>query len=262
MSAKIYWNENSQLADMKIARFVDQVFERMAEFHTVDKRDKAIGLSDSDIVRIKASWARELQMMTPQMVIRGGKKIRDQAYCPTLAKFTQLCKPSAEEAFSEAQISMRDRGRGQFGEWTCPAVYFAAIEFGTSDLRDKSWPQASARFSKCYERAIERQERGELEQIPEAIPVERQLENQPTSNPQRVEALVAKAIDTMKSAGGKDWAIEPGSFKATCEMLHRAKKGWIDMTIVQHNLDVGVIEANGNWFKPVGYISRGELVLV
>lgn len=260
-NAKRYWADNSQIADMKIAKYVDQVFERLAEYHTADKRDKAIGLTD-DVAKIKASWAREFCLMTPEMVVRGGKKIRDQAFCPSLARFTQLCKPSAEDAYAEAQLGMQARSRGEFGVWACPAVYFSAVEFGSTDLREKDWLRAAARFSKIFERAIERQERGELELIPAPVPAERRVENKPiTRDSVKVGALVERAFAAVNS-NPKGWAFTPKSFTATREMLARAKSGFLGLDVVKHNFELGTIVEDGDWYKPVGYIQRGELCLV
>ena len=261
-NAKIYWDENSQIADLKIGRYVDQVLERMAEYHTAEKRDKAIGMNDGE-ERIKLSWAREFSLMTPEMVVRGAKKIRDQNFCPNLAKFTQLCKPSAEEAYVEAQIGMQARSRGEFGAWTCPAVYFSAIEFGGSDLREKVWLAANARFSKIYERVIERQERGELDVIPAPAAVEHRIENTPLRRDTvKVEELVCRAQAAVKVKAGMWWAHSPKSLTATREMLYRAKGGLVDMDTVAQNLKIGTIEADGDWYKSIGYIERGNLVLV
>lgn len=257
-----YWAESQQLADIKIAKYVDLVFERLAEFHTVDKRNKAIGMVN-DEAAVKASWAREFCLMTPEMVEYGGRKIKGQKFCPNLAQFTQLCKPSDEEAYAEAQIGMQARLIGDFGVWSCPAVYFSAVEFGLSRLREMNWERAAVRFSKIYERAVARQERGELGLIPKLVPIEKRLESAKVSSIQDV-AKIEKLVK--QSFGGTDvnhkiWAFAPRSFYATCEMLNRAKSGHINEKVVEQNIKAGTIVKDGAWFKPVGYLRGNKLVV-
>lgn len=259
-NAKRYWAENEQLADLRIAKYVERVFERLAEYHTKEKRNKAIGM-DADSVMVKLSWGREFSLMTPEMVEHGAKKIRDQSFCPSLARFTQLCKVSAEEAYAEAQIGMTARARGDFGVWSCPAVFFAAVEFGSSDLREKDWLRASARFSKIFERAIERQERGELEAIPKVTPPDHMLENTPiTRDAAKVAALVG-AVSAVLEVNPRGWAYSPKSFAATREMLARAQNGFLTKDVVECNLKLKTIVKDGDWFKPVGYVRGDKLVV-
>lgn len=258
--AKNYWGDSTQDADLKVARYVDQVFLRLAQYHGEDKRNKALGIVDS-VAQVKAVWAAEFCLMTPEMVALGAKKIRDQSFCPNLARFTQLCKPSAEEAYVEAQLGFNARARGEFGVWSCPAVYFSGVDFGLADLRDKDWTRAAARFSKIYERAILRQERGELDLIPVPVPPDLWLESKPAvSDGKKVAALIGR-VYVAANSNPKHWADVPRSFTATREMLARAQAGSIASDVVKHNLEMGTIIREGDWFKPIGYVQGGKLVV-
>lgn len=259
-NAKRYWAETEQLADMRIAKYVERVFKRLAEYHTEEKRNKAIGMG-TDALVVKSSWAREFSLMTPEMVESGAKKVRDQSFCPNLARFTQLCKVSGEEAYAEAQMGMTARARGDFGVWSCPAVYFAAVEFGSSDLRERDWLRASARFSKIFERAIERQERGELDVIPAVTLPSHMLENTPiTRDAAKVAALVG-SVSAALSDNPQSWAYFPKSFTATREMLVSAKNGLLNKDVIEHNLKLKTIVKDGDWFKPVAYVRGDKLVV-
>lgn len=168
-----YWGTDKALATEMLAEYVERVFRRMSEFHTAEKRNKALGLpadfNDDEYKAAWKTWAYELGMMTPEMVQRGGRKLKAVKFCPTLAQFIQLCIPCAEESFHEAQAGVSARSAGKFGAWTCPAVYWSAVDFGVTDLKLSNWNFTGKRWTRIYEGMLKKQEAGNLQPIPEPV---------------------------------------------------------------------------------------------
>lgn len=77
------------------------------------------------------SWveAFEDEGITPEDVKAGLKACRSRyAWPPSCAEFIQACRPFADPmaAYHEAVAGLEARGKGERGEWSHPAVYWAA----------------------------------------------------------------------------------------------------------------------------------------
>ncbi|RZS80638.1 hypothetical protein [Pigmentiphaga kullae] len=81
-------------------------------------------------------WARRLAGYTAGEVRRGLVALSTRPYPPTLPEFLGLCRPpiDAEAAFHEAVAGMQARQRGELGEWSHPAIYWAAVRVSSHDL--------------------------------------------------------------------------------------------------------------------------------
>lgn len=207
MSVMKHWfNEQSDTVEKvseRISDAIDMVFSDLRKYHTAAAVNSKLGLTTRDeIIATKADWFNDFAVLTPRMVHRGLKKSCSQDWCPTLGQFIALCKPTPEEAFFEAQTGIKDRSNGLMGKWACPAVYWAAQAFGTLDLKQAQWNFQGKRWTKCFNDAMEKQDAGRLDAVPQPVPVNARLGNEPAkcdpnvarSNMEKINAILKKSV--------------------------------------------------------------------
>ena len=118
-------------------------------------------------------WAEGLyeEAVTFGMVKTGLEALRRQmgpdTYPPTLPQFIALCKeiPDFEEAFYEAQRQSASREHGE-DKWSHAAVYWAAQDFGTYELRQTTWKASKTRWVRILSGRIS----GQCPPIPLMLP--------------------------------------------------------------------------------------------
>lgn len=117
---------------------------------------------------LEAEWAAELGGFTAEELQRGMAGLRACKLPPTLPEFMALCRPpiDAHAAFVEALQNGRAREFGDAPAYSHPAVYWAAVEIGTHDMRVSSYPQIRGR----WERALAAQlSAGHWRPVPEPL---------------------------------------------------------------------------------------------
>lgn len=116
----------------------------------------------------KESWveAFEDEGVTPAMVKAGLKVCRSRYTSPpSCAQFIQACKPSIDYtvAYYEAIAGLQERGKGEMGQWSHRAVYWAAAL-----LKQDLGMQTHAAIKSRWEAALKAQfERTEWPEIPQ-----------------------------------------------------------------------------------------------
>lgn len=136
---------------------------------------------------MKAVWSMALAGYSTEEVQRGLKACMSRIWPPTLPEFLLLCRPPVdhEAAFIEAVKQMRQRDNGT-DTWTAPAIYWAAVEFGSWELRQASWDRAKARWTRILDEQLAK---GELPPVPprmDALPAP----GKATANPEKVRELI------------------------------------------------------------------------
>lgn len=83
----------------------------------------------ADPVLVREQWASGLADLQPQEIDRGIAACRERLFVPNVGEFKRLCRPALdpELAYWEAERGLADRGRGEMGRWSHPAVYRAAV---------------------------------------------------------------------------------------------------------------------------------------
>jgi hypothetical protein len=211
---KNWINEEFATKDRALVRIgaaTDRVFTLLGKFHGVARFNLSIGVqaSASDEMqeaqrdRAKEVWGGEIAKLMPSMLNRGITKTKGGDFPPSLGQFIEACKPTAEESFYEAQGSMSARSRGLFGDWSCPAVYWAAIAYGSLDLRQAQWNFQGKRWAKFFNDAMAKQEAGLLAVIPPPVPVNARLCHEPAKCDPNVARDAMEKINSMfkKSVG-------------------------------------------------------------
>lgn len=113
------------------------------------------------------SWSEEFDDsgIQPADIKAGLKACRTKYdWPPSCAEFIKACKPSVDSlvAYYEAVAGIQHRGKGEMGEWSHPAIYWASVPLAY-DLTQQTFSQMKIR----WERALaEQMDKGEWSPIP------------------------------------------------------------------------------------------------
>jgi hypothetical protein len=123
---------------------------------------------DTGIENMKRTWLERIRAngITRGQLRRGLAACERLKFPPTWGEFLALCQPEVDPiaAYQEAVAGLEARGKGEMGEWTHPAVYWAA-----SGLRRELMQEAYGSVRERWLAALKRQmARGAWEPIPEA----------------------------------------------------------------------------------------------
>lgn len=120
------------------------------------------GSADTD--SLIAFWSQELATYSGVELKRGLDALATRDWPPTLPEFKKLCRAPIDNLISyyEAVNGVQARAAGEFGKWSHPAIYWAAMPLAF-DLGSQSYSQIKPR----WERALAEQiDRGEWAEIP------------------------------------------------------------------------------------------------
>lgn len=126
------------------------------------------------MAEVQADWRHYLAGYGGDEIARGlnACKLRGWGKPPTLPEFAKLCRPPLdyEAAFIEAVEQMRKRETGE-DKWTSPAIYWAAVRFGSFELRQASYQACAKRWGRLLDDMLAKGDA--LEAVPprrEALP--------------------------------------------------------------------------------------------
>ncbi len=102
----------------------------------------------------KQAWSEAFdeEGVLPADVAQGIKNCRRMFdWPPSLPEFLRACRPQLEPetAFFQAVRGMQARARGDKGEWSHPAIYYAAVRIGQFDLLNLAYTQLEQRWHKA-----------------------------------------------------------------------------------------------------------------
>lgn len=112
----------------------------------------------------KEAWAEALleDRVSPHEVAEGLRACRRMYpdWPPAVGEFIQACRPGLipENAFHDAVKGMTARQRGEVGEWSHPAVYWAATDVGRHDLLNCGYSVMKARWERALAAQLARSE--------------------------------------------------------------------------------------------------------
>lgn len=118
---------------------------------------------------IKASWNQRLADFSAAEISRGLEACLGLDWPPTLPEFMRLCRPaiSPEAAYHEAVVGMAARARGERGEWSHPAIYWAAVRVTSHDLLSTGWQAIRSRWEAALRDVLAK---GRWEPVPDPAP--------------------------------------------------------------------------------------------
>lgn len=153
-------------------------------------------------------WAQELAGYLPIEITRGLKALETREWPPTLPEFKKLCRSSLDpmKAYFEALAGVQARAAGEYGKWSHPAVYWAAMPL-SFDLGSQTYSQIKTRWESALNAQIEAGEWAEIPQpmIALAAPSKTQMSREEAAK--RLRELGAATV--IKDGAGRDakrWA--------------------------------------------------------
>jgi hypothetical protein len=117
-----------------------------------------------DTDKLVKHWSHELASYSREELGRGYAALESKEWPPTLPEFKKLCRPGIDSlaAYHEAVEGCRARERGEIGNWSHPAIYWASAAMAY-DLKQ----QAYNIIAKRWETALHAEmSKGEWSAIP------------------------------------------------------------------------------------------------
>lgn len=188
------WLEPRRIADRQLS-LMDHLFNRLDGMYP--NRWRAAFTTADSIQNWREAWADAFndEGITPQQVAEGVRICRKRFdWPPSLTEFIKACKPQVdhEGAFIEAVEQMRLRDTGS-DKWSSPAVYWAAVEFGSWDLRNATWDRVKARWSRILDEKLAQHELPDVPPRLDALPAP----GQTTVDPAKVRAFAEEIRQKM-----------------------------------------------------------------
>jgi hypothetical protein len=205
--------------------WVERLFERILLTYGKKFADQW-GMVSLD--KMKRHWASELGQMADKELIRGVDALEGLDWPPSLPEFKRLCRPSIDPlvAYYEAVGGMQEREAGHVGDWSHPAIYWAAVKVGAFDLKNQGYSAMKVRWDRAF---ADEMAKGQWPEIPKsmvALPAPGKTQLDRDQADKRVKEL--KASEVIKSAASKTdhkaWAKK---------ILERQKKGDKTLTMIQ-----------------------------
>lgn len=215
--------------------WVESLFNRMAGMYGKKFSDMWQG---SDISTVKDLWAEEMGKLSSEELKRGYGALMTRDWPPSLPEYVKMCKPSIDpmNAYQEAVSGLQARSNGKQGNWSHPAIYWAAVPMAY-DLSSQTYAQMKMRWERALANSMEL---GEWEPIPKvalALPAPGRAELSKES--------AAKMLEQLGASGVLKPRNEDTSWYR--KILQRVKDG--DKTVTQHMRSEAEKGARANGYK-------------
>lgn len=143
------------------------------------------------------SWAEafEEEKITLEEVAKGLKHCRKNLeWPPSIAEFIKACRPTTDplKAYYEAVAGCQARQRGEVGEWSHPAIFWAAMPL-SFELQNQTYSQIKHAWESAFNAQLAK---GNWEKIPDPDPAPVALLAAP---PKRSEEQVMRYIGVAKA---------------------------------------------------------------
>lgn len=144
--------------------WIDALFAKMSALYGNKFTDM---WRDSSMQAIKSVWAQELGKLSRDELAKGANALMTQEWPPTLPQFIKLCRIEIDPlaAYYEAVNGVIARERGEMGEWSHPAVFWASVKISAFDLKNQSYSAVKARWESALQEEIAK---GQWAEIPKA----------------------------------------------------------------------------------------------
>jgi hypothetical protein len=149
--------------------WVEKLFERMVGLYG----NKFLDMwGKTDLLQVKAIWAQELGKLSRDEIAKGANALINQEWCPTLPQFIKLCRTDidAVTAYYEAVNGVVAREKGEIGEWSHPAIFWASVKVGSFDLKNQTYSNIKARWERALDEEINKSEWSDIPQAQIALP--------------------------------------------------------------------------------------------
>ncbi|SOE48082.1 hypothetical protein ODI_R1223 [Orrella dioscoreae] len=121
------------------------------------------------------SWAEAFadEGLVPQDIATGLRNCRRMFdWPPSLAEFVRACRPhlAPENAFQEAVRGMLDRSRGEKGQWSHPAIFWAAVRVGQHDIMHLGYAVMKTRWEAALRDILHQGQWKDIPEVSMALP--------------------------------------------------------------------------------------------
>jgi hypothetical protein len=187
------WQPKSTSETKPLPReWIDKLFAKfMARYGQLFK-DRFAGIP---MDMVMDEWANELAGFTGPELQRGLDGCRALKFPPTLPEFMAMCRPpvDAHSAYVEAVRNLALRDQGRDAPWSHPAIFWAAVELGSFDMRNNSYPTIRARWERALDHYMRERDHKPIPPAMKALPP------MATSGPPpEIRAKLKDLIDHMK----------------------------------------------------------------
>ena len=119
-----------------------------------------------DKATVMQFWHIKLENLTREEFSRGVKALDRQELPPTLPRFIKLCRPDINftSAYFEAVRGVQARRNGEKGEWSHPAIFWAASTM-THDLLNLSQSQVEGHWKNELGKQLEKSSWPEIPEV-------------------------------------------------------------------------------------------------
>ncbi|KMM24866.1 hypothetical protein L540_03295 [Bordetella pseudohinzii] len=129
--------------------WVKKLFQRFAAMYG-DKLPKMWRRVPEE--QMHAIWAEDLCGFSGHEIVVGLNACKQREWPPTLPEFMKMCRPwmNPEVAYHEAVAGMACRRHGDKGQWSHPAIYWAAVNTGSHNLLNSTYTTMKARWERAF----------------------------------------------------------------------------------------------------------------
>lgn len=185
--------------------WVERLFQRMLLDYGKKFSDQWGGADTDTLI---AHWSRELAGYTGTELKRGLDALSTREWPPTLPEFKKLCRRplDATAAYYEAVAGVQCRAAGEYGKWSHPAIYWAAMPL-SFDLREQTYSQVKGRWESALNEQLDKGDWPEIPQAMVALPAPGKTKTSREEAARRLRELNAGSI--VKDSAGRDargWA--------------------------------------------------------
>jgi hypothetical protein len=176
-------------------------------------------------------WAEafEEEGISPAAIKGGLKACRSKFdWPPSCAEFIKACKPAVDPmtAYYEAIAGVKAREKGEVGNWSHPAVYWAAISVSAFDLKNSAYSQIRGRWEQALSEQMAKEEWPAIPAAMIALPAPGRADLSAEEAVKRIAEL--RAGDVLKTAASKTdhklWAKH---------IMERLKRGDKTLSMIQ-----------------------------
>jgi hypothetical protein len=145
--------------------WIDALFAKMSTYYGNKFADM---WRDSNMQSVKSVWSQELGKLSREDFARGANLLSTQEWPPSLPQFIKLCKVEIDplSAYYEAVNGVAARDRGEIGEWSHPAIFWASVKVTAFDLKNQGYAAIKGRWEKALAEEVAK---GNWSAIPEPM---------------------------------------------------------------------------------------------
>jgi hypothetical protein len=199
-------------------KWVERLFERMLLDYG-RKFSEQWGGADTDA--LIAHWSRELAGYSGAELKRGLDALATRDWPPTLPEFKKLCRRplDAMHAYYEAVAGVQARAQGEYGKWSHPAVYWAAMPL-SFDLGSQTFSQIKPRWEAALNEQLDKGEWPEIPQPMVALPAPGKTKTSREEASRILRELgAATIVKDFRGGDGRAWAKKLLAQEAAGEKL-------------------------------------------